>query len=54
MKNGCSFQQVLWENLSWFYSQHMKTLFLRGFMSKPTEKAYDLLKNSTESYFQNS
>ena len=36
-----------------FLSQHWKTLFLRGFVFKPTEKAYDLLKNGTRD-FQNS
>ena len=43
--DGCSFQQILWQNLD--------TLFLRGFIFKPTERAYVLLKNSTR-HFQNS
>ena len=28
--------------------------FFRGFILQPTEKAYDLLKNNTRGYFQNS
>ena len=42
--NRCSFQEVLRQNLSWFLSQHRKTLFLRGFILKPTERAYIFLK----------
>ena len=26
--NGCSFQQVLWKKLSWFFSQHRKRVVL--------------------------
>ena len=37
---GCSFQQVLRQNLSWFLSYHWKTLSLSGFILKPTERAY--------------
>ena len=37
--NGCSFQQVLRQNLVWFLSTYWKTLFLRGFILKPTERA---------------
>ena len=36
--NGCSFQLVLRQNLSWFLSWHKKTLFPRGFVLKPTER----------------
>ena len=52
-KNGCSFQQVLRQNLSWFLSEHRKTLFLRGFTLNPTEKAKFFQKNGTTD-FQNS
>ena len=51
--NGCSFQQVQWQNLGCFLSQHRETRFLRGFISKPTERAQVFLKNSTMD-FQNS
>ena len=51
--DGCSFQQVLRQNLGQFLSQHWKTLFLRGFTLKLTERAQVLLKNSTRD-FQNS
>ena len=45
--DGCSFQQFLRQNLCQFLSQHWKTLFLRGFIFKPTEKAQVLLKSGT-------
>ena len=51
--NGSSFQQVLWQNLGWFLSQHRKTLFLRNFILKPTATAQLLLKHCTMN-FQNS
>ena len=51
--DSCSFQEVLRQHLSWFLSYHMKTLFLRGFILKPTERAEVLLKNGTRD-FQNS
>ena len=38
-QSDCSFQKLLWHNLSWFLPKHRKMLFLRGFMFKPTEKA---------------
>ena len=50
--NGCSFQQVSRQNLIWFLSQRGKTLFQRGFILKPTERPYVLLKSSTRD-FQN-
>ena len=50
--NGCSFQQVLRQNLGWFLSLHWKTLFLRSFILNSTEGAQVLLKNGT-SDFQN-
>ena len=37
--NGCSFQQVLRQNLGWFLSLHWKTLFLRSFILNSTEGA---------------
>ena len=36
---SCSFQQVLRQNLSCFLSKHRKTLFLRDFILKSTERA---------------
>ena len=42
--NGSSFQQVLQQNLSWFLSWHWKTLFLRGFILKPSERTEVILK----------
>ena len=33
------FQQGFWQKLSWSLSTHRKTLFLRGFILKPTERA---------------
>ena len=47
------FSNVLWQNMGWFMSQHWKTLFLRGFVLKPTERAQILLKSGTRN-FQNS
>ena len=35
----CFFQQVLRQSLGWFLPQHWKTLFLRGFILKPKERA---------------
>ena len=46
--NGCSFRQLLRQNLGW-----LKTLCLRGFILKPRERAQTLLKNGTRD-FQNS
>ena len=51
--NGSSFQQLLPQNLSWFLPQHMKTLCLRGFILKPTERAWFLLKNGTRDFQNN-
>ena len=51
--NGSSFQQVLRQNLGWFLSKHSKTLLLRDFILKPTERAQVLLKIFTRD-FQNS
>ena len=42
--NGRSFRQDLRQNLCWFLSYHWETLFLRGFILKPTERAWVLLK----------
>ena len=50
--NGCSFQQVLRQNLSWFLSEHWKALLLGSFILKPTEREYVLLNSSTRD-FQN-
>ena len=36
-KNGCSFQQLLRQNLGWFSSEQRKTLCLRGLILKPTK-----------------
>ena len=46
--NGCSFQQILQQNLSWYCLNTGK-----GFFLKPTKREYVLLKNSTRD-FQNS
>ena len=43
---------TLRQNISWFLSKHLKTLFLRVFIFKPTERAKVLLKNGTRD-FQN-
>ena len=40
-------EQLLRQNLSWFLSQHMKTLIFRGFILKPTKTASVLPKNGT-------
>ena len=40
--NGCSFQQVLRQNLSLFLSQHWNMISLRGLILKPTERAYTI------------
>ena len=42
--NGRSFRQDLRQNFCWFLSYHWETLFLRGFILKPTERAWVLLK----------
>ena len=47
---NCSFQQLLQYNLSFFYLNTRKTLSLRGFILKPTETAYVLLKNGTRHF----
>ena len=49
--SNCSFQQLLQYNLSFFYLNTRKTLSLRGFILKPTETAYVLLKNSTRHFW---
>ena len=51
--NGCSFQQVIWQNLSRFLSEQRKLLFLIGFILKTAERAQVLLQNGTRD-FQNS
>ena len=51
--NGCSFQQVLLQNMGWFLSLHWKIFFLRGFILKLSDRAYFLLKKGTTD-FQNS
>ena len=48
--NGCSFQQVLRQNLDWLLSKHWKTRFLRGIILKSTERAQILLKNGTRDF----
>ena len=50
--DGYFFQQFLRQNLRWFLSKHWRTLFLRGFILKPTERALILLKIGTRD-FQN-
>ena len=50
---GCSYQQVLRRNLGWFLSYHWKTLFLRGLILQPRERAQVRLKSGTRD-FQNS
>ena len=50
--SNCSFQQLLQYNLRFFYLNTRKTLSLRGFILKPTETAYVLLKNSTRHFWQ--
>ena len=50
--NGCFFEEVLQQNFGLVFVL-TKTLFLRGFILKPTERAYVLLKNCTRD-FQNS
>ena len=47
------FAKCYGKNFGWFLSWHWKTLCLRGFISKPRERAWILLKNSTRD-FQNS
>ena len=42
--NDCSFQEISRQNLRWFLSKHGKTLFLRGFILKPTQRPYVFLK----------
>ena len=42
--NDCLFQEVSRQNLRWFLSKHGKTLFLRGFILKPTQRPYVFLK----------
>ena len=39
--NDCSSQQVLRQNLSWFLSEHLKMLFLRGFILKEALRLRD-------------
>ena len=48
--NGYSFQQVLWQNLSWRFSENWKTLFVRGFILKPIQRAQILLRNGTRDF----
>ena len=48
--NGCFFQQFLQQKLSWFLSEHLKMLFLRAFILKPTERAEIVLKNGTKNF----
>ena len=48
----CSFQHVLRQIWVRFCLKHWKTLFLRDFILKPTERAEVLLKNGNRD-FQN-
>ena len=48
--NGCSLQQVLQQNLGWFFFLTLENLFLRGFILKPTERAYVLVKNGNSDF----
>ena len=43
----------MWQNLSWFLSEHSKMLFLRVLILQPTKRTEVLLKNGTRD-FQNS
>ena len=45
-KNGCSFQQILRQNFSWFFSKHRKALFLSGFILEATENGTKNFQNS--------
>ena len=49
-KNEWSFQQVLRQNLGWFLAQHWKTIFIRGFILKPSDRVYVLLKKRTRDF----
>ena len=46
----CSYQQVLWQNLSWNLSKYKKTIFLRGFILNLKERAKIFLKKSTRDF----
>ena len=35
------------EKFNWFFSEHRKTLFLRGVNLEPRQRAYILLKSDT-------
>ena len=48
--NGCSSWQLLRHNLSWFSPQHRKTLFLRSFMLKSTERVQVLLRQRYQGF----
>ena len=49
-KNEWSFQQVLRQNLGWFLAQHWKAIFIRGFILKPSDRVYVLLKKRTRDF----
>ena len=51
--NVAPFANCYGKNFGWLLSWHWKRLCLRGFISKPRERAWILLKNSTRD-FQNS
>ena len=48
--NGCSFRQVWRQNLGWFLAQHWKTIFIRSFILKPSDRVYILLKKRTRDF----
>ena len=48
--NGCPFQKLSRQNLSWFFSYHRRTIFLKGFIVNPTERVQVLLKNGTGNF----
>ena len=50
--NGCSLQQVLRQSFGLVFVLRLENAFLGGFMLKPTERAYILLKKGTRD-FQN-
>ena len=45
-----AFQQGFVQKLSWSLSSRRKMLFLRGFILKPIERAYTLLKSCTRGF----
>ena len=47
---GCFFQQILRQNVRWFFSSHRKTLPSKGFFLKPIERPYVPLKNGSSDF----